>query len=100
MKKEKCENWLNTINQPIYPYILISGTVENCKSYVVLNGANYPYENTTRAVEACFKCLIALRKWPFLCDYVWYFIKQLLYGLHPDKSNAAVNKLIVDLKKN
>lgn len=68
-------------------------------SIVVLNGDNYFISDPIKALETCFKCLIALRSFPYLCDHLWYFIGKYVYGLQSLKSYEAVTKFIVELNK-
>ena len=99
-EKEKFENWLETHGQSILPYIIVCGSVETVfETYLVLKSEKYSFSNPLKAVEACFMCLTALRKWPYMCDYVWGFIQKMVYEFDANKSYAAVTKLVVQMHK-
>ena len=97
-KNIELETWLQLVEPPVFPRIVICGSIENNQTYVFLNRKKYSYDNPILAVEAAFKCLLALEKIPSLCDYVWTFIHKFIYGLDVTKSFSAVNKLIVDIR--
>lgn len=97
---EAYENWLQEKSLPILPYVILCGEIGRIyQSYVIFNDEKYAYVDPVKAVEACYKCLKALERWPIACDFVWGFFGKLIYGFELSKSCSPVTRLIVDLKK-
>ena len=74
-ERMRMENWLRSHQQQIHSYVIVVGELENIiQVYLVLNDHLYLYSDPVKAVEDTFKCLVALKYFPYTCDYVWGFI--------------------------
>ena len=73
-EKQKFESWRYHLKLPNHSYILLLGKIENTQTFVVLNSEVYPYTDTLKAVDACFKCLVSLQIFPVPSDFVWGFL--------------------------
>lgn len=91
------ETWLIGLNKDICPYTILHGELNNYKAYVILNGRTYLFADIFTAVEGCFKCLTALKRWPSLCDHIWLFIELGIYNFPPSCSFTKVRKLLLAL---
>ena len=80
--------------------MILVGSLETItQSFAVINGSKYEYSDPVKAIQATYKCTIALRTFPYMSDYVWMFIRKLFFGISPSKGFSTVSKFIVDLKK-
>ncbi|XP_051163773.1 uncharacterized protein LOC127283130 [Leptopilina boulardi] len=94
------ETWLIDRSQEIYPYLIFLGNVENPQISIVVNSERYAFTDPLKAIDCCFKCLIALDSFSFLCDFVWLFLDKVIYKLdYLNTKNTWVTKFVVDLKK-
>lgn len=78
--------------EPPILYLIFCGRVDQIlKAYIVFNKQLFAYASPLKAVGVCFKCHIALRYWPFDCDFVWLFIQLWVYKIPNRKSPYFVN---------
>ena len=82
------KEWLRERNTDILPHLVFGGPLPCTQFYVVVNGVKYSYSKCTNAVEACFKCIIALRRLPVISDYVWPFIERVVYSFTFKKAKS------------
>lgn len=84
----------------ISPYVILLGDVENSHVSLGINSERDTFNDSLKANNSCFKCLIALESLPFLCDYVWFFLDKVIYKLRrPKTKNSWVTKFMVELNK-
>ena len=85
-----------------YPYVIFCGPIENItQCYVIINGEKYAFEEPETALDSCFQILVALRSFPFACDYLWVFFKKLIFSLDCSGKEkfSKVSSFIVEIKK-
>lgn len=88
------ENSLVKQGFEVHPYVIIHGpSVDTSQIYVVLNKELYLCASLVDAVDKCFKCLMALRSWPYLCDHIWFFLMKRVYELTPPRAVGPISKL-------
>ena len=98
-EKKLFEDWRRQIGYMSLSYIIFVGEVKNISvSYVVINSIKCEYRKPLEATEACMKCLIALKTWPYLAYYVWIFIHECVYDFTSSKSYQAIKKFIASFK--
>ena len=98
-QREELERRLKRFNQPILPYVIISGIVDNTTQVVVFNSEFYSDTSPLLAVEACYKCLEALSAILYLCDCIYTFIKKFVFNNEASKNYGGVSKLISEVNK-
>lgn len=91
------ERFLKSREQPILPYVIWYGPLNDIDAYFVYRGNLFAYE-PLKAVEVCFQCLTALKSWPFFSDFLWTFLSKSVYGISPVKSFSNVSKFITDIR--
>lgn len=96
---EEYEKWLKSLEQDIYPYIVFVGELQAPEIFVQINGSQYNFGNHLTAVESCYKCLTALKAFPYMCDFVWSFIDKLVYGISSRKGSSLAVKLLTEINK-
>lgn len=99
-KQAKFENWLKSLSQEVHPYLMLCGKLETPQIYVVLNKENYVFQDPSKALECCYKCLNSLQAFPFICDFVWTFFDIAVYNFSFAKANLWVKKFISNIQKN
>ena len=93
-KKIAFENGFSQREIEIHPYLILRDDLTGIHQvFLILNKEFYPCK------DQCFKCLLALRCWPYTCDQYWYFLMKRVYGLKPPESCAVVNRLCTNLNK-
>ena len=91
--KEKESNKKKGDRLPPYPFLIVSGPVNNIfTANLVVNGSLYKYDDVTKAVDAFFKCCAALHSWPFSSEYIFAYIQEHLYEIPAYASTAFVPK--------
>lgn len=99
-EKQSLEKWVDELKQPPLPYVILVGDIRNViQSYVVFKGEYYPYLCPMKAVEACYKCLMALKQLPTACEHIWGILKKLVYGMPSDLMNHGITKFVCDVRK-
>lgn len=96
--QRKLELWLTCLGQEIVPNVVVCGKLEDCTAFVCINKEFYPCPDVTRAIESCFKCLMALNTIPFVSEFAWSFIYKGVYGFNSRPVPAHVSKLLQELK--
>lgn len=89
--------WLDALGQDNVPNVVCCGELNNYTAFVCINKHFYECKDLIKAVESCFKCLIALDTIPFVSEFPWSFIYSAVYGLSFKNIPGNVRKLIQDL---
>ncbi|KAL7298939.1 hypothetical protein TKK_0008040 [Trichogramma kaykai] len=98
---------LETYSVPLQLFVVLVGPIDKISnSYVVFNNFKKAYSSPYKAIETCFKCHVALRSWPTICEHVWLFIQLILFDLPANKSlhfvlksHACAKNLILKLSE-
>lgn len=66
---------------------------------MIINKQKYTCENPIKAIESCFKCLMALNCFPYSCEHVWGFLQKLIYKIKPIKNYKKVNSFVKEINQ-
>ncbi|KAJ8672453.1 hypothetical protein QAD02_003712 [Eretmocerus hayati] len=86
------ESWLLERHQEVLPYIIFCGKLPNIEAYLHVNSQLHTFENPLEAVQACYKCLTALQRFPNLAEFAWSYIDLAVYGFSFKSINANVKQ--------
>lgn len=87
---------------PVHPFIILVGSIKNPqKCFVCVNNVKYLAVSFIRALDLCFKAIMALNcRYNFECQQIWEFIQIYFYGIKTarDQKPKCVLNLLTDLK--
>ncbi|KAL7298565.1 hypothetical protein TKK_0008338 [Trichogramma kaykai] len=93
-KLKEFQNKLDALKLDTHPIYVLCGPLKRLeKSFLVIHDTKFKYLNIKKGFDIYFKCMLALRAWPFICDHVWSFVQQYVYDLPNDSSLFLVNKI-------
>lgn len=83
----------------IIPFVVFCGPLHNVKASLIFNEGSYDFKEPIRAVESCYKCLVALSAFTSIAEFAWSFIEQGVYGFKFKSAPSCVDKLLEVLDK-